>query len=461
MATQFQEQGGASTMDPSRIARWAASAFMRNLAKESRLVAQRSRVERARRRAGAPHRVEYFHQVEDGYSHLAAQLLRPLLDAYDIELTCHLAATPQDNNVPLPEMLLELSRQDSGKIAPHYGLQFPQPAARPDASLKDLAARILAGLDNAAFPAVAPEVGAALWAGSASRMAALAERHPPATADAVAAATAAGTSRRAALGHYSGAMFHYGKEWYWGVDRLHHLETRLRDLGAAKTEADLIAPRPAIETGPLRDDGSLTLEIYPSMRSPYTSIIFDAAVDLAGKTGVTMAMRPVLPMVMRGVPATRAKGFYIFQDTAREARALGLNWGNFRDPIGNPVRRCHSLYPWARDQGRGTELLSAFVRAAFFDGVNTNSRRGMRRVVEAAGLSWQAARQIIGNRSWEEEIEANRLAMYGAGLWGVPSFRLLDADGAMLLGAWGQDRLWLVGREIQRHLAERRAAAPR
>ena len=448
-------------MDPSPVARWAASALLRNLAKESRLIAQRAKVERKRKRAGASHRVEYFHQVEDGYSHLAAQLLQPLLDAYDIELTCHLAATPEDNNVPEPEMLLRLSCYDAGKVAPHYGLNFPDGAAQPNAALADLATRILAGLDNAAFPAVAPAVGAALWGGSASQMAALAERHPPATADAAAAAVVAGTSRRKTLGHYSGAMFHYGKEWYWGVDRIYHLEDRLRALGAARTDAGLIAPRPAIETGPLRDDGSLTLEIYPSMRSPYTSIIFDAAVDLARKTGVTMAMRPVLPMVMRGVPATRAKGFYIFQDTAREARALGLNWGNFRDPIGDPVRQCYSLYPWARDQGRGTELLSAFTQAAFFDGVNANSQRGMRRVVEAAGLPWDAARQIIGNRAWEDEVEANRLAMYGFGLWGVPSFRLLDADGTTLLGVWGQDRLWLVGREIQRHLAERQAAPPR
>jgi len=42
--------------------------------------------------------------------------------------------------------------------------------------------------------------------------------------------------------------------------------------------------------------------------------------------------------------------------------------------------------------------------------------------------------------------------MYAAGLWGVPSFRLLDAQGASLLALWGQDRLWLFAREIQRQL---------
>ena len=169
-----------------------------------------------------------------------------------------------------------------------------------------------------------------------------------------------------------------------------------------------------------------------------------------------MSMRPVLPMVMRGVPATREKGVYIFTDAAREARHLGLDdWGNVSDPIGEPVRRGYSLYPWAVSSGKGAELLSAFFREAFWEGVNTGKDRGLRRVVERAGLSWEEARGIVGNPDWEQELEANRQAMYGFGLWGVPSFRLLDEAGETLLAVWGQDRLWLVGREIQRHLEER------
>ena len=159
-------------------------------------------------------------------------------------------------------------------------------------------------------------------------------------------------------------------------------------------------------------------------------------------------------MVMRGVPATRAKGVYIFSDAAREARAQGqLDWGRVYDPIGEPVRRCYSLYPWAVAQGRGVELLSAFMRAAFREGVNTNNDAGLRHVVETAGLSWAEAQGIVDNDAWQDEIEANRLAMYDFGLWGVPSFRLLDPGGETLLRVWGQDRLWLVAREIQRALS--------
>ena len=157
-------------------------------------------------------------------------------------------------------------------------------------------------------------------------------------------------------------------------------------------------------------------------------------------------------MVMRGVPATRAKGVYIFSDSAREARTSGLDWGRFYDPIGKPVERCYAIYPWAVEQGRGTELLGAFMRAAFFEGVNTNAESGLRHVVESAGLDWAEAQTHLADGEWEDIIEANRQAMYELGLWGVPSYRLVDVDGETTLAVWGQDRLWLVAREIQRLL---------
>ena len=199
-----------------------------------------------------------------------------------------------------------------------------------------------------------------------------------------------------------------------------------------------------------RDNGSLTLEFYASLRSPYTAIIFDQALALASDSGVTLSLRPVLPMVMRGAPMTREKGMYIFFDTAREARAAGVPFGKCADPIGAPVRRCYSLYPWAAEQGLGGALMSSFLRHAYAEGVNTNTDAGLRKVVESAGLDWSAAQQHLGQPGWEPMLEENRLEMYAAGLWGVPSFRLLDENGEAVLALWGQDRLWRIAREIQR-----------
>ena len=463
-APQYKDQGGLETMDPSALQRWAISMVLRRMASSDRVRRRRAKAERRRRKAGRGHVIEYFHQVDDGYSHLAVQLLRPLADTYDVEIVCHLVPGAHGKSAPEPELLLSLSRYDAAKIAPHYGLSFPTEAGVPgvrrarskgEALLFGLAQRILAGIDNAAFPDVAPLVGEALWSASPSAMAQLAQRHPPVDQAVAEQRIEAGDARRSTLGHYSGAMFHYGGEWYWGVDRMYHLENRLRELGARRADGAELAPRPAVESGPHRDDGSLTLEIYPSARSPYTAAVFDAAVALGRDTGVNLRVRPVLPMVMRGLSVPRPKGVYIFTDSSREARALAPDkpWGKVYDPIGNPVRRCYSLYPWAESQGRGAELLSAFMHAAFREGVNTGSDAGMRRVVAAAGLSWLGAEAIIDNADWEAEIERNRLAMYEIGLWGVPSFHLIGEDGETLLAVWGQDRLWLVAREIQKALA--------
>jgi len=456
MTEEFKEQGGAATMDPGAALRWVTSKVMTHVCKPERLAKQRAKAEKVRIKAGKSHVVEYFHQIEDGYSHLAAQVLPALAARYDIQLTCHLVSGPLGKNAAEPELLLQLSRYDAFHVAADYGLSFP----RHDEPLRyervQLATAILAGQQSQGVIERAARVSEALWRDDDAALASFAEQFGRVSETAIKERIAAGAARREELNHYSGAMFYYGGEWYWGVDRLYHLEQRLAELGLdRKPGAPMLMPRPVIEPAVLKDTGRLTLEVFPSLRSPYTAISFDRAVLLARETGVKLAVRPVLPMVMRGVPVTRQKGMYIFADTAREARAAGVPFGNFYDPIGNPARRAYSLFSWASEQGKGIELISAFLRCAFAEGVNTSTDRGLRKVVEEAGLDWNTASTLVGQPGWESLLETNRLAMYHSGLWGVPSFRLLDESGEELLSLWGQDRLWLFAREIQRQLAAR------
>ena len=455
MSDQFKEQGGAATMDPSRLRRWIASKFMTSMMDPEKLKQKRRKQEFSRIKRGEKHVVEYFHQVDDGYSHLAAQALKALTEKYAIELECHLVSGPLGANAVEPELLVELSRYDSSKIAPHYGLSFPENLPVPSQTSINLAASIYAALDGQGFVNHAKQIGDALWSSNDSALDSLAAALGRASELDLKAKIEAGNARREDLKHYSGAMFYYAGEWYWGVDRLYHLENRLSELGGdTQVQMPLIAPRQEIISGDVRDNGSLTLEVFASLRSPYTSIAFDRAIALAKDTGVTLHVRPILPMVMRGVPATNEKGIYIFTDTAREARAASVPDRRFYDPIGEPVRRCYSLYPWACSLGKGNQLLSSFLRAAFVDGVNTNTERGLKSVVENAGLDWMDAKPLVGQDGWQQALEDNRLAMYDSGLWGAPSFRLLDSNKKPVLALWGQDRLWLVAREIQNLLTK-------
>ena len=455
MSEQFKDQGGAATMDPSALLRWVTSKVMTYVISPKRLAKNRIKVEKQRQANNQRHTVEYFHQVDDGYSHLAAQALAALAERYDIDLQCHLVDGPAGANAPEPELLVNLSRYDASKIAPHYKLDFPENLDAPTVTLLKLARSILANLNNQDFVAHVASVGHALWSGSEVALQELGKVHGFSSLEEEKAKYENGNTRRDSLKHYSGAMFYYGGEWYWGIDRLYHLEQRLANLEADRLpDAPVVMPKQEVKAGQLRDNGSLTLEVFASVRSPYTAMIFDRALELAQTTGVALQVRPILPMVMRGVSATREKGIYIFSDAAREARASEVPFGQFYDPIGEPSRRCFSLYPWACTQGKGNELLSSFLSAAFAEGVNTNKEDGLRYVVEKAGLEWASAKQVVGQNGWQDTLEENRLAMYESGLWGAPSFRLLDRNNKVVLALWGQDRLWLVAKEIERLLGE-------
>ena len=453
MAEQFNEQGGAATMDPNPIRRWLQSKLLTKLISHKHLQKNRDRQEKRRIKSNRRHIVEYFHQVDDPYSHLAAQCLSKLIKRYNIELVCHIVTATAGKNSPEPDLLFKLSRTDASSIASGYRLTFHNPPTDLSKHLIVLAKAVLVSLSSASsqsFIDYVVAVGEALWSSDQATLQALANKLGTINDDQVAQRIHQSNARRERLGHYASAMFYFSGEWYWGVDRLYHLEKRFAELGIDhEAGKPILMPRPALAENPLQDEGNLTLEFYASLRSPYTAIVFDRVIDLVASTGINLKLKPVLPMVMRGVPATREKGMYIFTYAAREARESGVNFGNFYDPIGNPTRRCYSLYAWACDQNKGIELIASFLNCSFAKGINTNNDKGLKQVVEQAGLDWQEAKTVLGHRGWEDDLEINRQAMYNAGLWGVPSFRLLNDQGQQILTVWGQDRLWLIAREIQ------------
>ncbi len=423
-----------------------------------RLMNQSSR-EFFRRLTLAPHQIDFFHQVDDPYSALALQTIPELSKRYDVEFEFHLVSLGDRNHVPEPELLADYARRDCIWVAPYYGLNFPAETSRPSQQNIERVERLLAGLTrDSRFLQVATEAGNALWQNDQSALDALAEHIPQQSIADKDACIEAGNALRKKRHHYSGAMFWYAGEWYWGVDRLHHLERRLIKLGALKIgRAEKSRPRfdrPAIDAGNIQNAGRLSLDFFPSLRSPYTAMIFSQSMELARSVDVPVTLRPVMPMVMRGVPAPAAKGIYIMTDAIREARHIGEPFGNMLDPIGRPVERGFSLWPFANERGRGEEFLSEFLQAAFVLGKPTGTDEALEGILERAGLSFEEAKTCLDSEGWREELEENRQLMYEElGLWGVPSYRLRGPAGEPDLCVWGQDRLWLVAAEIRRRLA--------
>lgn len=414
---------------------FVAGRIMQTLTGEKRL--QKRRMAFERRRGHGPRIVSYYHQVDDPYSHLAIQALPVFAALHDVVVVPHLVGPPADWAAPERDRLQAWAITDAGYLASKHRLAFPGNAVQPDAAAASVAAASLIpwlGTDH--FFEHAFDVGQRLWTGEATG---------DADEGGLAAALAAGESRREAEGHFMSAMIHYGGEWYWGVDRLHYLESRLRELEGGDASAQLPFPCPMEGGGgPTASLGGETVDFFMSFRSPYTWLALARARRLAQRWGAQFRIRHVLPMVMRGLPVPRMKGLYFSQDAAREARRLGIPFGRIADPVGKPVERGYSLLDFARENDRLFDYCESFMQAVWAEGIDAGSDDGLRFIVERAGLGWDRAKPLVGNDGWRAEAEANREAMFELGHWGVPCVR------AGNVAVWGQDRLWVIEDELRR-----------
>jgi 2-hydroxychromene-2-carboxylate isomerase len=422
----------------------------RYMTSDERLQKRRQKAESLRVEKNEPHRVYYFHQTDDPYSFLAAQFLQQLQQRYDVSLEIVLVPAPPDWAAPERLALVEYSRRDVRDIAANYGLSFSA-QQQPPQNILDRANRLHGKLiaDNK-FVAHANAVDEAFWNRDEKRLDQLVDELGEHSLKQTEAALEEGARTRENLGHYLGATFYYAGEWYWGVDRLHFLTERLEQLGAVKDSEHsmaTVAP-PALQFANLKSlDGKPSLHYFLSFRSPYTYIVAPQVMKLAHHYGVELKLRFVLPMIMRGLPVPRMKSFYIVTDVKREARRQGTSFGKLADPVGKPVERGYAILPYAISEGKGEEYVLAFLQAAFADGIFAGSNRGLKKIVETAGLDWTTARKELTNTDWQETAEINRQEMFDCGLWGVPSFRVGE------FSTWGQDRLWLVEKELIKRLS--------
>jgi 2-hydroxychromene-2-carboxylate isomerase len=410
--------------------------------------AKRRKAETARQSSGRPHQVEYFHEAGDPYSHLMLRLLPEFTKRYDIDLKIHVVASPPDWAAPDRARLQTYSRFDAERLAGRIGTDFKDHGQQPDPAQIDRAnSAFLAAVDAGIFLEKAPAISDALWSGQAI---------DPVKVASVQARIEAASARRNALGHYLGATLYYEGEWYWGPDRLHHLEMRLRELGAAREAKHpevLFAP-PEVRAGPsAAAETGIELHWYLSFRSPYTGIVANRVKALADAYGADLKLRFVLPMVMRGMQVPRMKGFYIMSDTVREAERQSIPFGNAVDPVGTPVERGYAILDEAIKRGAGFEFAQSFLKGVWADGLDAGTDRGLKIITERAGLAWSEMKPLIGSEDWRPVADANRQEMFKYDIWGVPSFRVGD------VAAWGQDRLWVIedALKTQSELGERNA----
>lgn len=407
----------------------------------------RRRVHAHRRvlRGGKP-TVHYFHQADDAYSQIAAQVLARLAQRYKVELVCHLVAPPDDAAAPERHLLRQYALRDGYRLAREYGFVFSRHAVEPDTQLLALANAILAkALKDERFKEVAPLVGRALWDHDPTALNALAATMGRASDSETHAVIEQGTKERKALGHYLSAMFYFEGEWYWGIDRLHHLERRLAKMGLDRLpDMPGLAPYRDIKLGTVpHTTCKPVIEAWFSFRSPYSYLFFPRIRKLARHYGADLKLRFILPMVMRGLPVPIEKRLYIVLDAKREADMVGMRFGKSVDPVGPGAARALAVLHHAVKLGKGEEFAELGMQAAFADGIALASDRGLYDIGKRAGLTEAQSKAALADDSWQPKVEANRQALFDAGLWGAPTFRVNGMP-----AHWGQDRLWALEEDI-------------
>jgi len=418
------------------------------LSKRSRNV-QRMFSELSRKLGGSKHVVSAFLQLDDPYSYLLARYLSELASSYDIELKVYLSQALGDEFQPAPDMLAEYAATDAHRIARELGIPFLDKGTTPPIEHRRGLLDVLAAcVDSDGFDEELFQVLEIYWRGDSEAAARRSDTGESGRADAVIAKSQAVQKK---LGHYNSGMLHYGGEWYWGVDRLHYLTDRLDDLGLVRGDqksACLESIRQVMRislpvTPPAAAKELPPIELFHSFRSPYSYLSLNRVFEIADAFGLKLELRPVLPMVMRGMQVPQAKLLYIARDTIREAERLGIPYGKIADPVGAGVERCLAVFQYAKSERKGREFLANAGAAIWSEAVDVSTDKGMRKVTGRTGLFWPDVLTAMDADEWRPEIEANRESMMASGSWGVPTVRFGNEV------FWGQDRDWLLVRHIE------------
>lgn len=394
-----------------------------------------------RRLSARDHRVDFYFRVDDPYSWLLLQVLPEFRDHFGLTVRPRVMLYLDSQMYPAEDMLEQLAPRDAVHLAKAHDLEFPEDWQLPDPDAAFKATRILLKHEHdAAFWNIANWLCQALWRGETGKLDEMADEHGTMPADQARLDLEARRDGFLREGHYLTGTLHYEGEWYWSIERLDHLARRLHDAGAADSFPHRNYQR-AKKAGLTRSPEAVhgePMEFFFSFRSPYSWIALERTFRFADYFQLELNIRPVLPMVMRGLTVPRAKRFYILRDAAREAGLHGVPFGAICDPVGPGVERCMAIWPFAEKEGRLREWLMAAGTGIWSQGINAASDRGLKKLVDNAGLDWNRARRWLDDDGWRQRAEENRQAMMDAGSWGVPGYYLKNEI------IWGQDRFGIL-----------------
>lgn len=239
-------------------------------------------------------------------------------------------------------------------------------------------------------------------------------------------------------GHYSPAAIFFCGDWFVGVDRLYHFEQRLQFLHLhregelhcfEKNKLQLLADRNLSVLKNRR------LEVYISLRSPFSYLGCIQAHRLATHYGLELVIKLIVPMKMRGAFIPDIKQKYTFLDATREAERLEIPFTSFTDPQVQGIINCYQIFAYAEQQNKGYDLVKSVYEAVFVNGVTLSHITQVQALCQKIDLDFEAAHQYAKEHDWQATTDENLQILEGLNFWGVPCYRYQDTS------VWGQDRI--------------------
>lgn len=397
--------------------------------------------------------VHVFIQLDDPYSYLLTYYLALLIPRYKtiVQFRFYLCQALGGEFMPQPGMLADYSLQDAALLAKEFGVPYLDVGSTPAVEFRRPLLEFLAmEQEEDDFDETIIKAMSLYWRGDTEGVSRLLGR-PGGGSDETNVLIGKNQLLLRKLGHYSCATMYYAGDWYWGVDRLMYLVRMLDQqklnrykepipelasmIEARKLKLPATAPAAAKELPPL--------ELYYSFRSPYSYISLKSTFAIAKAFGLRLEVKPMLPMVQRGLSVPVPKLLYIAKDAAREAKRRKIPFGKFADPAGEGAERCLAAFYYAKTQNHHLAFMLEAGKAVFAEGIDVATDEGMQVVAERCGLFWPELQEGLKNEEWRHIAKQNRDDLSAAGLWGVPVVKIGEH------AFWGQDRDWLLARTIE------------
>jgi len=288
---------------------------------------KRGLAEKRRIRKKQPHRVTVYLRINDPYSYVLLQVLGQLANQYPLQYDFRTVLSLQPEMYPAPTLWEKNAFNDGAYLAGLYDLVFP--AERPQTTPQrdaQITAQLLHWELQPGYLANALSLFEAYWRSDDGAVQALIDSNIASHVECYQHHLQANENLLKSNGHYLSAMLHYGGEWYWGLDRLEHLENRLNAMGLgppgnAEVRFNRGYQNFCCQVKPDKisaENKHKAIELYWSIRSPYSYLALLRGRKLAEHYHVPLLVKPVLPMVMRRMQVPKTKSSYIALDTKGE-----------------------------------------------------------------------------------------------------------------------------------------------